>query len=68
MDELTPIYIKQEVGRMDNICSKTRHQVGKVTYIVVASSSENAVETLDIRLKKLIKKDVIKSNNERYIN
>ncbi|MCD8214092.1 MAG: transposon-encoded TnpW family protein [Clostridiales bacterium] len=35
----------------------TEHKIGKITYIVYSSSSENATDTLDKKIKKLIRKD-----------
>lgn len=36
----------------------TEHQIGKVTYFVCSSASEHATDTLDKKIKKLIRKDV----------
>lgn len=36
----------------------TEHQIGKVTYFVCSSASERATDTLDKKIKKLIRKDV----------
>ena len=37
---------------------KTEHKIGKITYIVCASPSERATDTLDKKLKKLLRKDM----------
>ena len=36
----------------------TEHKIGKVTYIVCSSASERATDTLDKKIKKLIRKDM----------
>ena len=36
----------------------TEHKIGKTTYFVCASSSERATDTLDKKIKKLIRKDL----------
>ena len=36
----------------------TERQVGKVTYIVVAASGENARERLEAKIDKLLRKDL----------
>lgn len=36
----------------------TQHQIGKVTYIVCSSQSEDATDTLEKKIKKLLRKDV----------
>ncbi len=36
----------------------TEHKIGKTTYIVCASASERATDTLDKKIKKLIRKDM----------
>ena len=36
----------------------TEHKIGKVTYLVCSSASERATDTLDKRIKKLIRKDM----------
>lgn len=38
----------------------TERKIGKVTYFVCSSSSENAKDTLDKKIEKLIKKDINK--------
>ena len=45
---------------MDNIKSTvtTEHKIGKMTYFVCSSASENAKDTLDKKVQKLIIKDV----------
>ena len=34
------------------------HKIGKVTYLVCSSASEHATDTLDKKIKKLIRKDM----------
>lgn len=36
----------------------TEHKIGKTTYFVCSSSSERATDTLDKKIKKLIRKDL----------
>ncbi|RKJ63404.1 transposase [Roseburia sp. 1XD42-69] len=36
----------------------TEHKIGKVTYLVCLSASERATDTLDKKIKKLIRKDM----------
>jgi hypothetical protein len=38
--------------------TKTEHKIGKTTYIVCASQSEKATDTIDKKIKKLIRKDM----------
>ena len=35
----------------------TEHKIGKITYLVCSSASEHATDTLDKKIKKLIRKD-----------
>ena len=39
----------------------TEHQIGKTTYLVCASSSDRAMDSLDRKIRKLIKKDMEQS-------
>ena len=36
----------------------TQYKIGKTTYIVCSSQSERATDTLDKKIKKLIRKDM----------
>ena len=36
----------------------TEHKIGKVTYLVCSAQSERATDTLDKKIKKLIRKDM----------
>lgn len=38
--------------------TKTEHKIGKVTYLVCSSASERATDTLDKKIKELIRKDI----------
>lgn len=38
--------------------TQTEHKIGNVTYVVCSSASERATDTLDKKIKKLIRKDV----------
>ena len=38
--------------------TNTEHKIGKTTYIVCSSASESATDTLDKKIKKLIRKDM----------
>lgn len=40
------------------IHTTTEHKIGTVTYLVVSAPSENATETLDKKVEKLIRKDM----------
>jgi hypothetical protein len=52
----------QERGQLllekKNPVVKTEHKIGKITYIVYASPSERATDTLDKKVKKLLRKDM----------
>ncbi|WP_295735580.1 hypothetical protein [uncultured Oscillibacter sp.] len=39
----------------------TEHQIGKTTYHVCASASDRATDSLDRKIRKLIKKDMEQS-------
>lgn len=56
------IYLRKKGGlfSMENqtTVTTTEHQIGKVTYFVCSSASEHATDTLDKKIKKLIRKDV----------
>ncbi len=39
----------------------TEHQIGKTTYLVCASASDWATDSLDGKIRKLIKKDLEQS-------
>jgi len=39
----------------------TKHQIGKTTYLVCASASGRATDSLDGKMRKLIKKDMEQS-------
>ena len=39
----------------------TEHKIGKITYFVCASPSEKATDTLEKKIKKLIRKDLEQS-------
>lgn len=36
----------------------TQHKIGKVTYIVSSSHSEDATDTLERKIKKLLRRDM----------
>lgn len=38
--------------------TRTERRIGKTTYIVCSSASENATDTLEQKIKKLIRKDM----------
>lgn len=38
--------------------TQTEHKIGKTTYIVCASQSKKATDTIDKKIKKLIRKDM----------
>ncbi len=42
----------------NQISATTPHKIGKTTYFVCASASENATDTIDKKTKKLIRKDM----------
>ena len=37
---------------------KTEHKIGKITYVVCSSPSDQATDTLDKKIKKLLRKDM----------
>ncbi len=41
--------------------TKTKHKIGKTTYIVCSSASESATDKLDEKIKKLIHKEMEQS-------
>ena len=41
----------------ENTVTTTKHKIGKVTYIVRSSASPKAIETLEKKIEKMIKKD-----------
>ena len=38
--------------------TQTEHKIGNITYVVCSSASERATDTLDKKIKKLIRKDI----------
>ena len=40
------------------ILTTTEHKIGKVTYCIVSAASDKAMETIDSKVEKLIKKDM----------
>lgn len=40
------------------------HKIGTITYYVISAQSEKATETLDKKVEKLIKKDIIDREGE----
>lgn len=42
----------------NQISATTTHKIGKTTYFVCASASEKATDTIDKKIKKLIRKDM----------
>ena len=52
-------YSKRNVHLPQNqISATTTHKIGKTTYFVCASASEKATDTIDKKIKKLIRKDM----------
>ncbi len=45
---------------MKNSITKTEHKIGKTTFLVYSFSSDNASETLEEKINKLIKKELSK--------
>ena len=41
--------------------TSTKYQIGKTTYLVCASASDRATDSLDRKIRKLIKKDMEQS-------
>lgn len=48
--------------------TKTEHKIGKVTYLVCSSASERATDTLDKKIKKLIRKDIEQKPVKKPVN
>ena len=48
--------------------TKTEHKIGKVTYLVCSSASERATDTLDKKIKKLIRKDIEQETRKKPVN
>ena len=44
----------------------TEHKIGKTTYFVCASPSEKAKDTIDKKIKKLIRKDIEQSDGNAH--
>jgi hypothetical protein len=42
----------------DMVTATTSRKIGKITYIVCASPSEKAVDSIDVKIDKLIVKDL----------
>lgn len=40
------------------ICTTIEHKIGKITYQVISSASENAKETINIKINNIIKKNL----------
>ena len=40
---------------------RQRHRIGKVTYLVSAAPSERATDTIEKKLAKMIRKEVVQS-------
>jgi response regulator of citrate/malate metabolism len=47
-------------GLMTEIKNQTVKKIGKINYIITSTSSENAKETLEKKVERLIKKEVEK--------
>ena len=45
----------------------TPHKIGKITYLVAASSSDTATDTLKKKIEKVIMKDLINTGNTRVV-
>jgi hypothetical protein len=45
---------------MTTIKNQTVKKIGKINYIITSTSSENARETLEKKIERLIKKDIEK--------
>lgn len=43
---------------MDNNTTTTERKIGKITYLVSASPSDNATDTIEKKIEKLIIKDM----------
>jgi len=43
---------------MNKNTTTTKHKIGKTTYLVAASPSEKATDTIDKKIEKLILKDM----------
>ena len=43
---------------MSNSTTTTEHKIGKITYLVSASPSDGATDTIEKKLEKLIMKDM----------
>ncbi|MDR0920096.1 MAG: transposon-encoded TnpW family protein [Oscillospiraceae bacterium] len=48
---------------MTEIKNQTVKKIGKINYIVTFTSSENARETLEKKIERLVKKEVEKMSN-----
>jgi hypothetical protein len=46
---------------MDKKTTTTKHKIGKITYLVTASQSEKATDTIKKKVEKLIIKDLRKN-------
>ena len=42
---------------IENSVTTTKHKIDKVTYIIRSSSSPKAIDTLDKKIEKMIKKE-----------
>lgn len=46
---------------MKNLITETEYKIGKITFLVHSSASENASDTLEEKINKIIKKELSKS-------
>jgi len=53
---------------MSNNTTTTEYKIGKTTYLVSASSSDNATDTIEQKLEKLIVKDMRRSAANMGVN
>ena len=53
---------------MGKIITSTNHKIGKITYIVDASSSDKATDTLKQKIEKLIIKDLRKNTGKPEVS
>lgn len=53
---------------MPAIYTTAEHKIGTVTYYVISAQSEKAAETLDKKIEKLIRKDILETAERQHLH
>lgn len=57
-----------EKEKMPAIYTTAEHKIGTVTYYVISAQSEKAAETLDKKIEKLIRKDILETAERQHLH